>query len=194
MTTDTTAMIEPKGPRSSPRAETHPGDPPPFPPPPTTSPYVGELRCFGNLGHVDVVPKGSGKVRAAQYVAKKWGARAEDAVMLMDDDNDLELAAWVGRAFVPTVSHESVYAAVAKDPGHFVLSEDVGGGGGGGSGAEKTVVGGEKIMGPGPDVRGRREKVRRVGPLATEVALDELAKYLLRGYSSPTSSSSPSPS
>ena len=105
-----------------------------------------------------MVPKGSGKVRAAQYVAKKWGARAEDAVMLMDDDNDLELAAWVGRAFVPTVSHESVYAAVAKDPGHFVLSEDVGGGGGGGSGAEKTVVGGEKIMGAGTRRSGEKRK------------------------------------
>ena len=35
---------------------------------------------------------------------KKWGMEHSNAVFLCDDDNDMPLAAVVGKAFLPTVS------------------------------------------------------------------------------------------
>lgn len=58
-----------------------------------------------------------------RYLMKTWGIKHQDSVFLCDDDNDMELAALVGRAFLPTVSSASVERAVAARPEHFVTTE-----------------------------------------------------------------------
>eukprot|EP00197_Chlamydomonas_leiostraca_P012292 CAMPEP_0202869656 /NCGR_PEP_ID=MMETSP1391-20130828/12575_1 /ASSEMBLY_ACC=CAM_ASM_000867 /TAXON_ID=1034604 /ORGANISM="Chlamydomonas leiostraca, Strain SAG 11-49" /LENGTH=268 /DNA_ID=CAMNT_0049549997 /DNA_START=62 /DNA_END=868 /DNA_ORIENTATION=- len=73
-----------------------------------------------NLGAADFYPDTSGKVRAARYLMARFQARAQDCVFLCDDDNDMELAAEVGRAYLPSVTSESVRRAVAARPEHFV--------------------------------------------------------------------------
>lgn len=80
------------------------------------------LQCFYNLGMLDVMPRGSGKVNAARYVMERLGARPEDCVMLCDDQNDLQLAEYVGRAFVPTIAHPAVEAAARARPDHYLLA------------------------------------------------------------------------
>jgi hypothetical protein len=44
---------------------------------------------------------------AARHLMKRWGVEAKDSVFLCDDDNDLELAVEVGRAFLPTITSVS---------------------------------------------------------------------------------------
>lgn len=39
-----------------------------------------------------------------------------------DDDNDMELAALVRRAYLPGITAPSVERAVERDPGHFFVS------------------------------------------------------------------------
>ena len=56
------------------------------------------LACASNLGAVDFFPATSGKEAAAAYLLQRWGVSASEAVLLCDDDNDLQLAAAVGRA------------------------------------------------------------------------------------------------
>ncbi|KAG1658592.1 hypothetical protein FOA52_016204 [Chlamydomonas sp. UWO 241] len=80
------------------------------------------LACSWNLGAADFYPATSGKDMAAQYLMKKWSAEPANAVFLCDDDNDMELASIVGRAFLPTVSSESVEHAVAARPDHFMVA------------------------------------------------------------------------
>lgn len=53
------------------------------------------LACAGNLGSVDLYPATSGKAAAAAYLLQRWGLPPDQAVLLCDDDNDLELAAQV---------------------------------------------------------------------------------------------------
>jgi hypothetical protein len=72
-----------------------------------------------NLGCADVYPASSGKAAVGAYVAQKLNCALSASAFLCDDDNDLALAARVGRAFVVSVTHGAVAAAVAADPGRY---------------------------------------------------------------------------
>eukprot|EP00775_Hariotina_reticulata_P006674 gene6674-6898_t len=76
-----------------------------------------------NIGVADFYPDSSGKHMAAAHLMRQWGVTANRCVLLCDDDNDLQLAAVVGKAFLPSISHESVTAAVAAAPEKFVVSD-----------------------------------------------------------------------
>ena len=57
-----------------------------------------------NLGMADVYPAKSGKANAAMHIAKHMGADIEQCAFLCDDDNDIDLAKVVGKAYLPSVS------------------------------------------------------------------------------------------
>ena len=57
-----------------------------------------------NLGKADVYPATSGKARAAEYLAKYYGVPLSSCALLCDDDNDLELALLVGKAYCPSIA------------------------------------------------------------------------------------------
>lgn len=57
-----------------------------------------------NLGKADVYPVHSGKANAALHIAKQMGADIKDCAFLCDDDNDIDLAKVVGKAYMPTVA------------------------------------------------------------------------------------------
>ncbi|KAL6759566.1 hypothetical protein V8C86DRAFT_1807886 [Haematococcus lacustris] len=80
------------------------------------------LACSWNLGAADFYPATSGKVRAAQYLMGRFRATPHSCTFMCDDDNDMELAAMVAKAFLPTVTSESVRQAVAQRPGQFVVA------------------------------------------------------------------------
>lgn len=61
-----------------------------------------------NLGVVDFYPAASGKEAAAAYLMKRFGVPAARTALLCDDDNDLLLAAMVGKAFLPSIGAVSV--------------------------------------------------------------------------------------
>lgn len=63
-----------------------------------------DLSCTENLGVMDFYPAASGKEGAAQHLMRKWGVNPAATAFLCDDDNDLALAAVVGKAFLPSVS------------------------------------------------------------------------------------------
>lgn len=52
----------------------------------------------------DVYPAGSGKQGAAIQIARHFGADLCDCAFLCDDDNDIQLAKVVGKAYLPSVS------------------------------------------------------------------------------------------
>jgi len=58
-----------------------------------------------NIGVADFYPDSSGKHMSAAYLMRRWGVPASSCVLLCDDDNDLQLAAVVGKAFLPSISH-----------------------------------------------------------------------------------------
>jgi hypothetical protein len=62
------------------------------------------LAASFNLGAADFYPAASGKEGAAAHLLAQWGGSAADAAHLCDDDNDLPLAALVGRAFIPGIT------------------------------------------------------------------------------------------
>ncbi|KAJ9533439.1 hypothetical protein QJQ45_026474, partial [Haematococcus lacustris] len=74
------------------------------------------------VGAADFYPATSGKVRAAQYLMGRFRATPHSCTFMCDDDNDMELAAVVAKAFLPTVTSESVRQAVAQRPGQFVVA------------------------------------------------------------------------
>lgn len=57
-----------------------------------------------NLGKADVYPAYSGKANAAVHIAKQMGVDMKDTAFLCDDDNDIDLAKVVGKAYMPTVA------------------------------------------------------------------------------------------
>jgi 3-deoxy-D-manno-octulosonate 8-phosphate phosphatase KdsC-like HAD superfamily phosphatase len=61
------------------------------------------LASSTNLGVVDFYPCASGKEGAAAYLMRKLGVPAGRCALLCDDDNDLQLAAIVGKAFLPSI-------------------------------------------------------------------------------------------
>ncbi|MEW5320546.1 MAG: hypothetical protein WDW38_011613 [Sanguina aurantia] len=79
-----------------------------------------QLKMSFNLGHADFYPVTSGKLSAARHVMRRFMALEEDCTFLCDDDNDLELAAVVSKAFLPSVTSPSVEAAIQLRPDHFV--------------------------------------------------------------------------
>ncbi|GLC33935.1 hypothetical protein PLESTB_000819800 [Pleodorina starrii] len=81
------------------------------------------LSCSFNLGAADFYPSTSGKVMAARHLMARLGAAAKDCCFLCDDDNDLELAAEVGRAFLPSITSDSVREAAEARPEHFVVAK-----------------------------------------------------------------------
>lgn len=66
-----------------------------------------QLNCSFNLGIADFYPNTSGKENAAQHLMDRFGVDAPCTAFLCDDDNDLPLAAMVGKAFLPSVSSVS---------------------------------------------------------------------------------------
>lgn len=57
-----------------------------------------------NLGVVDFYPAASGKEGAAEHIMRRMGVDRARTAFLCDDDNDLVLAARVGKAFLPSIS------------------------------------------------------------------------------------------
>jgi hypothetical protein len=53
---------------------------------------------------MDFYPAASGKEGAARHLMHKWGVAPAATAFLCDDDNDLALAAVVGKAFLPSIS------------------------------------------------------------------------------------------
>lgn len=82
-----------------------------------------ELSCTWNLGVADFYPSTSGKAAVARYLMQRHGAAAADCVFLCDDDNDLELAGLVGKAFVPSIGSASMEAAIQRQPHQFFVSK-----------------------------------------------------------------------
>jgi 3-deoxy-D-manno-octulosonate 8-phosphate phosphatase KdsC-like HAD superfamily phosphatase len=70
------------------------------------------LATSTNLGIADFYPKASGKEGAAAYLMEKFGVPASRCALLCDDDNDLELAAIVGKAFLPSIGAVSLDASM----------------------------------------------------------------------------------
>lgn len=93
------------------------------------------LASSRNLGCADVFPVTSGKEAVGRYVAASLGVDLRDCAFLMDDDNDLPLAAAVGKAFVVGKTHDSVAEAVAAAAA-AVAEEEQEGGKGRGKGRE----------------------------------------------------------
>ncbi len=88
-------------------------------PPAATHVQHTRARCgaAGNLtavGAADFYPKTSGKCEAARYLLRRFEAQAADAAFLCDDDNDMELAAIVGKAFLPSVTSVRHLGAVTQ--------------------------------------------------------------------------------
>lgn len=79
-----------------------------------------------NLGCADVYPVSSGKAAVGAYVAERLGIQLAGAAFLCDDDNDLTLASRVGRAFVVSITHDSVTAAVQARPAHYWTTREAG--------------------------------------------------------------------
>lgn len=54
------------------------------------------------------------QVEAARYLMQRFSAARQDCVFLCDDDNDLALAADVGKAFLPSITSvsETQYMAI----------------------------------------------------------------------------------
>lgn len=88
--------------------------------------YSPNLSCSTNLGSLDVYPKTSGKLNAATYLMEKFNASAETSVFMCDDDNDIELALHVSKAFLPSITSESMRRAVGNRTSHFFVADDEG--------------------------------------------------------------------
>ncbi|GAX80007.1 hypothetical protein CEUSTIGMA_g7446.t1 [Chlamydomonas eustigma] len=80
------------------------------------------LSCSFNLGAADFYPATSGKLQAAKYLMKCWSIDSKDSVFLCDDDNDMELALQVGKAFLPSITSDSVRMAIDANKDQFVTA------------------------------------------------------------------------
>jgi hydroxymethylpyrimidine pyrophosphatase-like HAD family hydrolase len=56
------------------------------------------------MGKADVYPATSGKAQAAAYLAAYYGVPLSSCAFMCDDDNDIELAQRVGKAYCPSIS------------------------------------------------------------------------------------------
>jgi hydroxymethylpyrimidine pyrophosphatase-like HAD family hydrolase len=82
------------------------------------------LAFAGNLGAVDVYPATSGKKNAAKYLMEKFGGHIDgtDSVFMCDDDNDIELAKAVSKAYLPSITSDSMRQLAETHPGKFVVA------------------------------------------------------------------------
>ena len=76
-----------------------------------------------NLGYLDIYPFTSGKSKAGIYLLTHFHNQPENSVLLCDDDNDLPLAAVVGRVFLPSITSNSVRLAMQADSERFLASK-----------------------------------------------------------------------
>lgn len=79
-----------------------------------------------NLGKADVYPAMSGKANAARRVLDQLSVSAADAVAMFDDDNDLELGALCGGAYLPGVTHPRVLEALGENESRWILTKQRG--------------------------------------------------------------------
>lgn len=102
-----------------------------------SSPPKG-LASSVNLGCIDFYPKASGKKNCCAYLAKKMisetdqittGTKSgndllsEYAVCICDDDNDLEMAMACSKAYLPSVTSESMATAAKAHPEQIHVTE-----------------------------------------------------------------------
>uniref|UniRef100_A0A7S1XIB5 Trehalose-phosphatase n=1 Tax=Erythrolobus australicus TaxID=1077150 RepID=A0A7S1XIB5_9RHOD len=78
-----------------------------------------------NLGKADVYPAKSGKRNAAAEILRRENISAAESAAMFDDDNDIELGELCAHAFLPSVTHPSVLAAVERNP-HWQLMSSKG--------------------------------------------------------------------
>jgi hydroxymethylpyrimidine pyrophosphatase-like HAD family hydrolase len=83
---------------------------------------VRGLKTSFNLGKADIYPMGSGKAKAAAHVLDLKGWTPANAVAMFDDDNDIELGSFVGRSYLPGVTHQSVLEAMKAHEGKWTLT------------------------------------------------------------------------
>ncbi|CAG9460177.1 unnamed protein product [Pedinophyceae sp. YPF-701] len=93
----------------------------------SSKPYHGKVNVYFNLGMMDVVPPQSGKHRSAAYVLREFGGHWSRTAMLCDDENDMELARMVAKAYVPGFTHPAVEQEVREHPRHFVVASEIAG-------------------------------------------------------------------
>ena len=74
------------------------------------------LAYTSNLGKLDFYPAVSGKGGVARHLLARFGLNRTDAFAMFDDDNDLPMAAEVGRGFVVRALTQSVEDAVRANP------------------------------------------------------------------------------
>jgi len=77
-----------------------------------------------NLGAVDVYSSTSGKKNAAVYLMSKFGGNTNgsDSIFMCDDDNDIELAKAVSKAYLPSITSDSMRQFSETNPEKFVVA------------------------------------------------------------------------
>jgi hydroxymethylpyrimidine pyrophosphatase-like HAD family hydrolase len=77
-----------------------------------------------NLGAVDVYSNTSGKKNAAVYLMGKFGGNTNgsDSIFMCDDDNDIELAKAVSKAYLPSITSDSMRQFSITHPEKFVVA------------------------------------------------------------------------
>mmetsp|Transcript_46521 Transcript_46521/g.140949 ORF Transcript_46521/g.140949 Transcript_46521/m.140949 type:complete len:298 (+) Transcript_46521:563-1456(+) len=101
-----------------------------------SSPPEG-LACSVNLGCIDFYPEASGKKNCCAYLAHKFASGADEtmvktshdllgeyAVCICDDDNDLEMALACSRAYLPSVTSESMAEAAKENPKQIYITQN----------------------------------------------------------------------
>jgi hydroxymethylpyrimidine pyrophosphatase-like HAD family hydrolase len=88
--------------------------------------YSPNLACSTNLGSLDVYPKTSGKLNAAKYLMGIFKVDSTRSVFMCDDDNDVELALYVSKAFLPSITSESMRTVVGSQRSHFFVANKEG--------------------------------------------------------------------
>jgi len=90
-----------------------------------------ELGCSTNLGCVDFYPLMSGKKNVCDYLLRKFFNNHDETISLKthacclcDDDNDVEMALACGKAYLPSVTSESIQKLVSEN-GHMIVTENV---------------------------------------------------------------------
>jgi hydroxymethylpyrimidine pyrophosphatase-like HAD family hydrolase len=88
-----------------------------------------ELGCSTNLGCVDFFPKMSGKKNVCDYLLRKFFNYHDETISLKkhacclcDDDNDIEMALACHKAYLPSVTSESI-RKLAGENGHMIITE-----------------------------------------------------------------------
>ncbi|DBB06799.1 hypothetical protein WJX82_001393 [Trebouxia sp. C0006] len=82
-----------------------------------------DLASSFNIGLADFYPSTSGKEKAAKHIVEHYNTNLSEAFLLCDDDNDMGLAAVVGKVFLPSITSDSVQRAVEANPEKFVISQ-----------------------------------------------------------------------